>query len=92
MNIFYILIGYYIILGILALFNIFVILHIVKYKYLGPYYKIIFIVYFILMMGILGFTHLFIFKFDWNQQIYLPSISDFTDGFEGSINVQLNNR
>lgn len=92
MNIIYILIGYYIILGILAFLNLFIILHIVKYKYLGPHYKIILIVYFILIAFIIGFSHLFILKFDWSQQIYFPSVSDFTENFDGNITNQLNNR
>ena len=90
MNILYVLIGYYVILGILAFLNIFIILHIVKYKYLGPHYKTIIIVYFVFVAFIIGFTHLFILKFDWSQQMYLPSISDFTQSFEGNITNQLN--
>ena len=89
MNISYILIGYYVLLGILVLLNIFIILHIVKYRYLGPHYKFILIAYFIIIAFILGFSHLFILKFDWSQQIYLPSVSDFTDNFESNLTNQL---
>ena len=89
MSIVYVLIGYYIFLGILALMNVFIILHIVKYKYLGPHYKTILIVYFLLLAVIFGFSHLFILKFDWSQHIYFPSISDFTDNFESNLSNQL---
>lgn len=89
MGIYLILIGYYVFLGVLALMNIFIILHIVKYKYLGPHYKTILIVYFLLLALIFGFSHLFILKFDWSQQIYFPSISDFTENFESNLSNQL---
>jgi len=92
MNISYILIGYYIVLGLLVPLNILLILRIIKYKYLGPYYKVILIVYYVLLFMIIGFTHLFIFKFDWSQQIYLPAISDFTDIYNNNANNQLNIR
>lgn len=70
------LIGYYVALSILGVLNFFVIVHVFKYKYLGPKYKYILFVYFFILAFVVGFTHLFVLKVDWNTTIIFPSFID----------------
>ena len=67
------LIGYYVILMILGVLNFFVVIHVFKYKYLGPKYKYILFVYFFILAFVVGLTQLFILKMDWNQTIIFPA-------------------
>jgi len=79
------LIAYYILLGILLILNLFVIIHVVKYKYLGPKYKYILFVYFFIFAFIIGITHIFILKIDWGQEISLPNIPILSERLAGDL-------
>lgn len=79
------LIAYYALLGILLVLNLFVIIHVVKYKYLGPKYKYILFVYFFIFAFIVGFTHIFILKIDWNQDIAAPTIPIISERISGEL-------
>lgn len=79
-----VLIGYYAVLTLLGVLNFFVVLHVVKYKYLGPKYKYILFVYFFILAFIIGLTQLFIMKVDWNAAIVFPSIIDLS-GLTGEL-------
>ncbi|MBU1177898.1 hypothetical protein KJ903_01640 [Patescibacteria group bacterium] len=73
------LIGYYVALMILGVFNFFVVVHVFKYKYLGPKYKYILFAYFFILAFVIGSTQLFILKVDWNEPIIFPSfVNPFT--------------
>jgi len=79
------LIGYYVLLGILLVLNLFVIIHVVKYRYLGPKYKYILFMYFFIFAFIIGFTHIFILKIDWNQEISIPSVPILSEKISGDL-------
>ncbi|NQV13370.1 MAG: hypothetical protein HQ530_03645 [Parcubacteria group bacterium] len=79
-----VLIGYYVVLMLLGVLNFFVILHVVKYKYLGPKYKYILFVYFFILAFIIGLTQLFILKMDWNTTIVFPSLLNLS-GLTGEL-------
>lgn len=66
------LIGYYIALMVLGVLNFFIVIHVIKYKYLGPKYKYILFVYFFILAFIVGLTQLFVLKVGWNQTIIFP--------------------
>ena len=79
------LIVYYVLLGIILILNLFVIVHVFKYKYLGPKYKYILFVYFFILAFVIGSTHLFILKINWQQEIILPSIPILSEKLAGDL-------
>jgi hypothetical protein len=65
------LIGYYVILGIFGIFNLIALRYINRFRYLGPSaVKYVLGVYLIVMISILVISQIFIFQFDWEEELF----------------------
>lgn len=65
------LIGYYVILVIFVVFNLFALRYIYRLKYLGPsVVGSVLVCYLILVISIIVVSHIFIFQIDWNEALF----------------------
>lgn len=71
----YLIYGFFIILGLLILFNLFIIRHAYRFRYLGPATHPVLLIYGIVVFGIILFSLGYVFNFDWEEKILLRDFS-----------------